>query len=57
MIEKLGNDQYKYYVSNALKDTPLPRMTEWIHERWKIKQGYQQMKDELGLDHFEDVHG
>ena len=23
------------------------------HERWKIEQGYQQMKEELGLDHFE----
>jgi len=22
-------------------------------ERWKIEQGYQQMKEELGLDHFE----
>jgi SRSO17 transposase len=28
-------------------------MAEWIHERWKIEQGYQQMKEELGLDHFE----
>ena len=22
-------------------------------ERWKIERGYQQMKEELGLDHFE----
>ena len=27
-------------------------MRRW-HERWKIEQGYQQMKEELGLDHFE----
>jgi SRSO17 transposase len=25
----------------------------WIHERWKVEQGYQQLKEELGLDHFE----
>ncbi|WZO99342.1 IS4 family transposase [Isosphaeraceae bacterium EP7] len=26
---------------------------EWYALRWKIEQGYQQMKEELGLDHFE----
>ena len=25
----------------------------WAHERWKIEQGYQQLKEELRLDHFE----
>nr|WP_166155409.1 transposase [Neochlamydia sp. AcF84]NGY94900.1 hypothetical protein [Neochlamydia sp. AcF84] len=54
IMEKLGNDQYKYYVSNASKDTSRSCMVEWIHERWKIEQGYQQMKEELGLDHFEE---
>ena len=23
------------------------------HQRWAIEQGYQQLKEELGLDHFE----
>ena len=23
------------------------------HERWKVEQGYQRLKEELGLDHFE----
>lgn len=25
----------------------------WAHEHWKVEQGYQQLKEELGLDHFE----
>jgi SRSO17 transposase len=53
IIEKFGKDQYKYYVSNASEDTPKDQMVLWIHERWKIEQGYQQLKEELGLDHFE----
>ena len=28
-------------------------MVLWAHERWKIEQGYQQLQEELGLDHFE----
>lgn len=53
IIEKAGENQYKYYVSNATEDTPVSKMVLWIHERWKIEQGYQQLKEELGLDHFE----
>jgi Transposase DDE domain len=25
----------------------------WAHQRWKIEQSYQRLKEELGLDHFE----
>ena len=53
IIEKQGKDHYKYYVSNASAHTPLKKMMLWAHERWKIEQGYQQLKEELGLDHFE----
>jgi SRSO17 transposase len=28
-------------------------MLNWAHQRWKIEQSYQQLKEELGLDHFE----
>ncbi len=31
----------------------LEQLLLWAHERWKIEQGYQQLKEELGLDHFE----
>lgn len=52
LIEKQGKD-YKYYVSNASLATPVKQMVLWAHERWKVEQGYQQLKEELGLDHFE----
>ena len=28
-------------------------LLNWAHQRWKIEQSYQQLKEELGLDHFE----
>lgn len=53
IIEKLGKNEYKYYVSNAPKETPVKKLVEWAHKRWEIEQGYQQLKEELGMDHFE----
>jgi len=52
IIENCG-DRFKYFISNAPINTPLKKMVEWIHQRWQIEQGYQQLKEELGLDHFE----
>ena len=28
-------------------------LLNWAHQRWKIEQSSQQLKEELGLDHFE----
>src|SRR5215207_2307896 len=53
LIERLGDGAVKYYVSNAGRQISVRRMMAWAHERWKIEQGYQQLKEELGLDHFE----
>jgi len=53
LIERIGADSYKYYVSNFPKDAPVSRMVTLAHRRWRIEQGYQQLKEELGLDHFE----
>lgn len=33
--------------------TPLEELVRLAHQRWAIEQGYQQLKEELGLDHFE----
>lgn len=52
IVEKVG-DQYKYYSSNAEEKESLENLVLWAHERWKIEQNYQQLKEELGLDHFE----
>lgn len=53
LIERLSDGAVKYYVSNAGRQISVRQMVEWAHERWKIEQGYQQLKEELGLDHFE----
>lgn len=31
----------------------LVELAELAHQRWAIEQQYQEVKDELGLDHFE----
>lgn len=53
LIERHHDGSYKYYLSNASPHTSVKRMVGWAHYRWQIEQGYQQLKEELGLDHFE----
>lgn len=53
LIEELPGGEYKYYVSNAAASASAKELLTTAHERWKIEQGYQQLKEELGLDHFE----
>jgi SRSO17 transposase len=43
----------KYYLSNLPPDTPLRRLASLIKARWVCEQAHQQLKEELGLDHFE----
>jgi len=53
LIERLGEDRFTYYVSNFPDDASVSRMMVLAHRRGTIEQGYQQLKEELGLDHFE----
>ena len=53
LIEQLGDQTFKYYLSNLPADTSLAELVTLAHQRWKVEQGYQQLKEELGLDHFE----
>lgn len=53
LIEKRGDGSHCYWVSNAGIKTTIKQMVHWGHQRWQVEQGYQQMKEELGLDHFE----
>ena len=48
-----GGEQRKYYLTNHPDDTPLEVLTALIKARWVCEQAHQQLKDELGLDHFE----
>jgi SRSO17 transposase len=43
----------KLYLSNLPKRTPLRKMVYLAKLRWRIERDYQEMKSELGLDHFE----
>jgi hypothetical protein len=53
LIEHLGDDTLKYHLSNLPADTPIEKLVRLAHQRWAIEQNYQQLKEELGLDHFE----
>jgi hypothetical protein len=39
--------------SNLPANTSRLAAVRYWHSRWPVEQGYQQMKEELGLDHFE----
>jgi len=43
----------KLYISNLPAKTSLKRLVYLAKLRWRIERDYQEMKSELGLDHFE----
>ena len=43
----------KYWLSNLPADTPLKRLVQLAKLRWRIEHDYRELKDALGLDHFE----
>jgi SRSO17 transposase len=53
LIEKRQDGSHCYWVSNAGVKNSIKQMMSWGHQRWQVEQGYQQMKEELGLYHFE----
>jgi len=51
--ERRSTGEQKYYVSNLPVDTSLKMLAATIKARWVCEQAHQQLKEELGLDHFE----
>ena len=43
----------KYFLSTLPADTPLPALVRIAKLRWRIERDYEELKDELGLDHYE----
>jgi SRSO17 transposase len=43
----------KYYFINLPATASLSQLVRLAHQRWAIEQQYQELKTELGLDHFE----
>lgn len=49
-----GSDEpVKYWLSNLPEDTPLERLVHLAKLRWRVEHDYRELKDALGLDHFE----
>jgi SRSO17 transposase len=53
LIERRDDGSLHYAFSNLPAATSCARAVRLWHRRWMVEQGYQQMKEELGLDHFE----
>jgi SRSO17 transposase len=53
VCEVRDNGERKYYFTNHPDNTPRMTLVRAIKARWVCEQGHQQMKDELGLDHYE----
>ena len=51
--ERRATGEHKYYLSNLPTDTPITVLASTIKARWICEQALQQLKEELGLDHFE----
>ena len=51
--EHRSSGERKYYLSNLPADTALKALAGAIKARWVCEQAHQQLKEELGLDHFE----
>jgi SRSO17 transposase len=51
--EHRATGERKYHLTNHPADTPLEVLAALIKARWVCEQMHQQLKDELGLDHFE----
>jgi SRSO17 transposase len=49
-----GKDEpVKYWLSNLPADTPLTRLVALAKLRWRIEHDYRELKQCLGLDHYE----
>ena len=53
LIEQRPDNSVRYAFSNLPANTSRLRAVRYGRSRWPVEQGYQQMKEELGLDHFE----
>jgi len=51
--ERRISGEKKYYLANLPAGTDLRALAATIKARWVCEQAHQQLKEELGLDHFE----
>lgn len=53
LIRRKRDGSHKLYVSNLRADASLLELVRIAYSRWAVEQNYQQLKDDLGFDHFE----
>lgn len=53
VAERRHTGEVKYYLTNHPLNTSLKTLAGAIKARWSCEQAHQQLKEELGLDHFE----
>jgi SRSO17 transposase len=53
LVEEQADGQLKFALSNLPPGTSCRKAVRLWKSRWPVEQGYQQLKEELGLDHFE----
>jgi len=51
--ERRASGEQKYYLVNLPANADLKTLAATIKARWVCEQAHQQLKEELGLDHFE----
>jgi SRSO17 transposase len=51
--ERQSTGEQKFYVSNLPADASLKMLAVTIKAWWVCEQAHQQIKEEIGLDHFE----
>jgi SRSO17 transposase len=51
--ERRASGEQKYYLANLSADAGLKTLAVAIKARWVCERAHQQIKEELGLDHFE----
>jgi len=53
LCERSASDERKYYLLHLPATTALVDLVALARGRWPIEQQYRELKDDLGLDHFE----
>ena len=46
-------DVLKFFIADALQDTPLTVLLHVAFSRWRVERSFEDQKTELGFDHFE----
>jgi SRSO17 transposase len=55
LCQRTGDEKtpFKYWLSNLPSTTAASSLVRYAKLRWRIERDYQELKQELGLDHFE----